>query len=304
MLVEAVGRRVEQVNVPEALAASAIRFASEIDADALLIFTESSSNCRTILKRGLAANSRGKPKIVVATTNREVYDRLREIQDLSVIKLIARQKVGEDQIKHAIAHGMHEGIFSTGQRLVCLMGNHFPDAPDSLLVREVMGLEATLPTMESDPVLASAIEVAIELGHWGPKGRPIGSAFVIGDTKEVMGRSHQLMFNPFKGHSLMITNRGNWQTIKKYAMFLDGAFIVEDNGRILASARYLDADAKVGIPRGLGTRHIAVASITAVTRATGVTVSGEDGIVRVFKRGKIEAKINPVSRTMEHPAKF
>lgn len=290
------------MDVPKALAASAIRLASEIDADALLIFTESGSHCWDILKRGVAVDFRGKPKIVVVTSNPEVHNRLRKIQELSVIKLIAR-RVAEDQIKHAISHGIHEGIFSTGQRLVCLMGNSFSDIPDTLLVKEVMGFEAALPTMESDPVLTSAIEVAIKLGHWGPRGRSIGSAFVIGDTEEVMKRSHQLMLNPFKGHSLMITNRSNWQTIKKYAMF-DGVFIVEESGRILSSSRYLDANAKVNISKGLGTRHIAVASMTAVTEATGVTVSGEDGAVRIFRRGKIEAKINSASRTMEHPTRL
>lgn len=287
------------MEVPDALATSAIRLVSEIDADALLIFTESGSNCQTILDRGLAPRSRGgKPKIVVATSSRETYNRLRKIYDLSIIKLAARQEDREGQIKHAIAHGMHEGIFSAGQKLVCLTGNGLPDASDTLLVREVMGFEATLTTMESDPVLAAAIEVAIELGHGGPKARPIGSAFMIGDSKKVMRRSHQLMLNPFKGYSLIITDRANWQTIKKYAM-LDGAFIVNDSGRIIASARYLGVDGKVDIPKGLGTRHIAVAATTAITRATGVTVSEEDGAVRIFRRGKLEAKINSISRTLE-----
>ncbi len=286
------------MKVPDALAASAIHLVSEIGADALLIFTENGLNYQMILERGLSTRSwREKPKIVVATSSRETCNRLKKIYDPSIIKLTARQGDRESQIKQAIAHGMHEGIFSAGQKLVCLTGNGFLDTPDTLLVREVTGSEATLTTIESDQVLAAVIEVAIELGHGGPKGMPLGSAFVIGDTKEVMRCSHQLMLNPFKEHFLKITDRRNWQTIKKYAMF-DGAFIVNDSGRIIASTRYLDADVKVDILRGLGTRHIAVAATTAATRATGVTVSGEDGAVRIFRGGKLEAKIDPVSRIL------
>lgn len=285
------------MEVPNALAASAIRLASEIDADALLIFTESGSNCQTILERGLASRFREKPKIVVATSSREIYNRLRKIHHFSTIKLAAQHRNKEDQIKHAIAHGMHEGIFSPRQKLVCLTGDGFSDAPDTLLVREVMGFEATLATMESDPVLMAVIEVATELGHGGSNGKPIGSAFLIGDSGEVMKHSRQLMLNPFKGHSVMITDRGNWQTIKKYAIF-DGAFIVDDSGRIISAARYLEANVKTDIPGGLGARHISVAAMTAATKATGVTISGEDGTVRVFKRGKLGAQIDPVGRVL------
>ncbi|MEM3452641.1 MAG: diadenylate cyclase, partial [Candidatus Hadarchaeum sp.] len=55
----------------------------------------------------------------------------------------------------------------------------------------------------------------------------------------------------------------------------------------------------VEIPPGLGTRHLAVAAITAATRARGITVSGENGVVRIFEKGKILAKIDPGSRIIE-----
>jgi DNA integrity scanning protein DisA with diadenylate cyclase activity len=39
--------------------------------------------------------------------------------------------------------------------------------------------------------------------------------------------------------------------------------------------------------------------MTAATHAKGVTVSGEDGIVRIFEFGVMKAKINPNSKIIE-----
>jgi DNA integrity scanning protein DisA with diadenylate cyclase activity len=61
----------------------------------------------------------------------------------------------------------------------------------------------------------------------------------------------------------------------------------------------LDAKARAKVPEGLGTRHLAVASMTAATHAKGVTVSGEDGTVRIFELGHVVVKINPNSKIIE-----
>lgn len=285
------------MNVPKALVANAIRLAHEIDADGILFSTENDWNYLPLLEQGLTYGPQEKkPKLVVATSNPEAYERLRKIHGIDVIKLTTRLEKGEDQIKHAIAFGTRKGIFVPGQKLICLVGEGSP--PDALLIREVMGFEGTFDAVESNPVLSATIEFAIGLGRGGPNSKPIGASFMIGSYREVMKRSHQLMINPFKGYSLMITDRGNWQTIKRYAV-LDGAFIVGERGKMVAAARHLDVSARVDIPRGLGSRHLAVAAMTAVTRCWGVTTSGEDGTVRMFKRGKLEARIDPVSRVLE-----
>jgi len=55
----------------------------------------------------------------------------------------------------------------------------------------------------------------------------------------------------------------------------------------------------VRVPHGLGTRPRAVAGITSLTRAVGMTVSGEDGMVRVFEGGEMVAVIHPRDGTLE-----
>ena len=54
--------------------------------------------------------------------------------------------------------------------------------------------------------------------------------------------------------------------------------------------RWLVAEAEAP---GLGARHRALASITPLTKAVGVAVSGEDGRIRVFEGGKVVDVIRP-----------
>jgi DNA integrity scanning protein DisA with diadenylate cyclase activity len=104
-----------------------------------------------------------------------------------------------------------------------------------------------------------------------------------------------LILNPLEGHDQnrrRITSNDLWGTIKELAQ-LDGAFVVSDDGVFIAAGRYLDANAaKVQVPFGLGSRHIAAASISFATNASAIVVS-ESSIVRVFERGNLVAEIIP-----------
>jgi DNA integrity scanning protein DisA with diadenylate cyclase activity len=74
---------------------------------------------------------------------------------------------------------------------------------------------------------------------------------------------------------------------------LDGAFVVSDDGAFLAAGRFLDGNASnVEVPFGLGSRHIAAASISSATNAIAIVVS-ESSIVRVFQHGALMAEIIP-----------
>ncbi|ALV62143.1 hypothetical protein ADU37_CDS04440 [Thermococcus sp. 2319x1] len=143
-------------------------------------------------------------------------------------------------------------------------------------------------------VFQEVLELAIELSLEGREGKPIGTIFVIGDTQNVIKHSHQMVPNPFKGYKINIFDKGSKEIIKEFA-FLDGAFVISKSGRVLCAGRYLDIDFKkvsVNIPSGLGSRHLAAAGISKVTKAIAITVS-ESGIVRVFKDGKIIFEYNP-----------
>lgn len=296
------------MEMKEALGRAAIRLAREINADAVLVLTETGKMyemlfgggfIRPLIKRATGFKKK-KLKIVAATPNVETYDRLLGRPGAEVIRLAVRSSSPLSQVQHAIWCGLRNRIFSPGELLVCLAGSATSSGTiNTILVYRVSGTEATVAEMvESDPVLASVLDIACELGRGGYRGVPVGTAFLIGDEKKVMRHSKQLGINPFKGHRpINVTKRENKEIVKDYA-FLDGAFVLDGSGKILAAGRFLTADAKVDIPSGLGTRHLAVAAMTAVTEAKGVTVSGTDGTVRVFKDGRIVAKIDPSSKIL------
>jgi hypothetical protein len=286
------------VDVPKALAEAAARLVLDTDVDTILALTETGENCGPLFENLLDTHGK-KIKVVLATPSHETCERFGKNSHIKLIKLTALARGSFGKAHHAMACGLREGIFSPGERLVCLTGDGFVDSTDALLIMQVSGCEPVMETVESDPVLAAAAEISLELGRGASGGKSIGTAFVIGDSKAVLRRSYQLMINPFKGYSVNITDRKQWGMIKKYATF-DGAFIVGDDGLIVAVERYLNANVKVDIPTGLGTRHLAVAAMTAATKASGVTVSGEDGVVRIFRSGKLVAKIEPHSGIFEH----
>lgn len=286
------------MDVPRVMAEAAIKVAQDIKADAILALTETGKNCELFAKMNLTDRN-GKPiKLIVATPNPDAYRRLSTMGSFYCLKLTARPHDREGQAHHAIACGLQEGLIHLGDRVVCLTGNGYADMSDSLLFTTVSEEISLANVLESNPVLASTVELSLDLAKGGPDGKPVGTSFVVGDTKAVLRLSRQLMINPFRSYSVNIKDRRQWDLLKKYAFF-DGAFIVDDAGVVVAAQRYLNANVPVEIPPGLGTRHLAVAAITAATKSRGVTVSGENGTVRIFEKGKILAKIEPGSRIIE-----
>jgi DNA integrity scanning protein DisA with diadenylate cyclase activity len=89
-----------------------------------------------------------------------------------------------------------------------------------------------------------------------------------------------------------IENPDMRETIKELAQ-LDGAFLVSNTGVVLCAARYIDAASdSLDLPLGLGSRHMAGASISRQTRAVAVVVS-ESSMVRMFDDGELVSEIVP-----------
>jgi DNA integrity scanning protein DisA with diadenylate cyclase activity len=139
-------------------------------------------------------------------------------------------------------------------------------------------------------VFDAIVQACVEIGREGREGKPVGTAFLIGDRDAVMDRSRQLILNPFYGHPsemLDVTRKDVRETLKEYAL-LDGAFVVSGDGMLEAAGRYITVDAsQSSLPKGMGTRHSSTAAITSITRTVGLVVSESGGRVSVIKNGKI-----------------
>ena len=144
-------------------------------------------------------------------------------------------------------------------------------------------------------VLKQVVSLAVEIAREGREGRKIGTLFVVGDSGEVVRRSKPMILDPLQGHpdeDKYIEDPNVRETIKELAQ-LDGAFIVSNAGVVLSAARYIDAASdSLNVPLGLGSRHMAGASISQQTGAVAVVVS-ESSMVRMFDDGELVSEIVP-----------
>jgi PAS domain S-box-containing protein len=141
-----------------------------------------------------------------------------------------------------------------------------------------------------EEVFDAVFHICTEISKEGREGKQIGTAFLLGDTGNVLQHSRQLILNPFEGHkpeNRMATSNDLKEMIKEYAQ-LDGAFVISGEGVIEAAGRRITIDSStIDIPKGMGTRHSSVAAITQATNAVGMVVSQSGGKISIFKNGKI-----------------
>jgi len=187
---------------------------------------------------------------------------------------------------------------------------HHPDFPEPVKrdaavgchhIKTIGGIMTTFnqicePKKHCDAdVLEHTIQLAVEIAREGREGRKIGTLFVVADEKEILKRSRSLILDPLYGHpeeKKKICDPDMRETVKELAQ-LDGAFIVGGNGVVISAARYINASSRrIELPLGLGSRHVAAASITRDTQAVAVVVS-ESSVVRVFNEGRLVSEIIP-----------
>jgi diadenylate cyclase len=144
-------------------------------------------------------------------------------------------------------------------------------------------------------VLEQTVALAVEIAREGREGRKIGTLFVVGDSEEVLKRSRPMILDPLAGHPdeiKRIDDPDVRETLKELAL-LDGAFVVSNEGVVVSATRYIDAVSEnLSVPLGLGSRHMAAASVSKQTSAVAVAVS-ESSMVRMFDDGELVSEIIP-----------
>ncbi len=297
---------------------SAVDLAKAIEADAILVLTETGAVYDEIVKHNpgipiLAASANDATfdslvkKSMISTLNIEFLDapRVEAPNRTYALKLMTRGATRSAQIEDALIVAMSKGIIGEGNSVVAV-GSSLAAEGDSIFIYRLAkeNLDFALyeflrETRIKQEVFEAALNMALEIGREGREGRLIGTAFLLGDADSVMQKSRQLILNPFAGHIIgerVITNQEIKETIKELAQ-MDGVFVVSEDGVIEAAGRYLTVDtSKIDVPMGLGTRHSAVAAMTAVTKSIGITVSQSGGIVRLFKGGESFMTIEPQRR--------
>ncbi|XVH31452.1 diadenylate cyclase DacZ [Haloferacaceae archaeon DSL9] len=204
----------------------------------------------------------------------------------------------KDRIRFGIEGAMDHDLVEDGDSAACVISTFGSDIDSVVRVRVgdsmQSGIYDLFTNSRADPsVIRDVLEVAIELGKKGQKGKPVGALFVVGDAGKVMNKSRPLSYNPFEKSHVHVGDPIVNVMLKEFSR-LDGAFIISDSGKIVSAYRYLEPAAEgVDIPKGLGARHMAGGAITRDTNATSIVLSESDGLVRAFKGGKLILEVDP-----------
>jgi len=199
------------------------------------------------------------------------------------------------------------GLLNEESSVVCVTGQEGAQLdsvtvakPESQLHTMFAGKTTRRTAVIRPDVIMRVLSLAIELAAEGREGQPIGTMFVVGDSRQVMHHAQQLVLNPFHGFSRSLRNVRDpslAETIKEFAQ-IDGAFVIQADGTVLTAGTYLAPKVTTTqLPSGLGARHKTAAGITAHTQAMAVTVSQSTGAVTVFRKGRIVLKLERATQT-------
>lgn len=277
-----------------------------------------SAESRTLVRSGFdVARSLGINKVIVQA------DELRDIRIVSKLReserLIWLTRSGDDlplstdtedivlhlpetsmtrmsQLKVGLLVAVMNNHVELDESVVCLSGVAGSKRLDTLLIansrrdfpwfrqRDILDIQSIFSTRE----VARLLDIALRLAAEGREGKPIGTVIVLGDEAQLKPFLRQLVLNPCKGHAQRERNIHNpefFETMREFAG-LDGGFVVNDKGIVQSAGTYFDAQVKKARLRpGLGARHAAALSITAVTDAIAFAVSSSSGTVTVFHEG-------------------
>jgi DNA integrity scanning protein DisA with diadenylate cyclase activity len=205
-----------------------------------------------------------------------------------------RLRQGADVI--ALYNGIDVGEEKT-EPLDSLSVIHLGEHLERLSAQDLRNLDTQVPL----ETLRAVVDLALEIGREGREGHPVGTMFVVGDTRKVLTMCRPMNFNPFRGYSQEerdIRNPAVREQIKDIAQ-LEGAIVVRRDGVAVAAAMRIDApDKGFTLSMGLGTRHAAAAAVSKSTKAIAVTVSQSSGTVRLFQNGEVVLHIEPLARPM------
>ncbi|MBI3183595.1 MAG: DNA integrity scanning protein DisA nucleotide-binding domain protein [Myxococcales bacterium] len=211
-----------------------------------------------------------------------------------------------ERVKVALVSALSQGAFKEGDLVLCVTGR-VGRTVDTLMQMRIGGSLDDRVAIEgvklgdqfNSQVVDALIQLALEIGQEGFESHPIGTIITIGDHTSVLEKSRQMTINPFQGLSEAERNVLDpkiREAIKNFSV-LDGAFVIREDGVVLAAGRYLSsADEEVRIPLGLGARHAAAAGITSTTRCIALVVSQTSGAVRLFKEGNIVLELHQTAR--------
>src|SRR5262249_17839047 len=277
-------------------------------ADAVLLLTEAD------LDWGAVLEELGSCRLLVAAEDGGLTDRLKAHPDLTVLDIDPGPTPTQERMSLALLEAVRSDKLRQGADVIALyngieVGQDKPEQVDSLSVihlgqhlerlsaQDLRNLDTQVPL----ETLRAVVDLALEIGREGREGHPVGTMFVVGDTRKVLTMTRPMNFNPFRGYSQAerdVRNRNVREQIKDIAQ-LEGAILIRRDGVAVAACMRIEApDHDFTLSMGLGTRHAAAAAISKSTKGLAVAVSQSSGSVRLFQNGEVVLHIEPLARPM------
>ena len=298
-----------KANTNKELAEMIVDVAGKVNCDAIICLTEKGKFVRELDKLDPPV------RVVTATADSKTYEDLVQ-SDMETIRMPIHGIDKYRQIPHLLSVALKAGSISVGDFVLAAIGKEvYPDKGNLFVLAEAereleeLSVKDLLSLTDGirPAVLDAVMELARKIGLVARRKKRIGAIFTIGDSKEVLKYSKQLVPNPLQGHDeedRRITDPRIHDSIIELAK-LDGAFVIRGDGLIQTAGTFLNTGTnenreelqrkreELELPEGLGTRHVAAATTTARTEATAVVVSETDGNIRVFAGGEMVLKMDP-----------
>jgi diadenylate cyclase len=281
----------------------AIRLAETVEADALMVVLDGPTDWQKLKERTTRI------KVLVSADHVDKLQGAHEAGLDTVIVSLPDAPVFE-MLTQALLEAVADDILRPGAAVIAVYSGFEADKIDSvsyieldehlgrLTARDLRQLETSVPL----ETLKTVVDLAVDIGREGREGKPVGTLFVIGDTRKVLNYCHPAGFDPVRGHKREerdLHDPRAREAVKEIAQ-LDGALIVTADGIVERACQIVDAPhASLTLSKGLGTRHWAAAAISRVTKAISVVVSQTNGTVRLFINGEVMLRVEPFRRAMK-----
>src|SRR5438128_11327068 len=218
-----------------ALLKSAQQLVTEMSADAVLLLTETDLDWDAVQE-----NLNG-CRLLVAAQDLALTQKLKDRPGLTVLEIDPGPTPTQERMSLALLTAVASEKLHTGADVVALYNGieaeegkpehidslsviHLGEHLERLSAQELRKLDTQVPL----ETLRAVVELATAIGREGREGKPVGTLFVVGDTRKVMSMSRAINFNPFRGYSNAerdIRDRKERAQIEDIAQ-LEGALII------------------------------------------------------------------------------
>jgi diadenylate cyclase len=291
-----------------ALLEAARQLVHSLPADAVLLLTETDLDWEAVQRHLYGC------RLLVAAQDHLLTNKVKQQRGLTVLEIDPGPTPTQERMSLALLEAVRTDQLHNGADVVALYNGieigedkleqidslsviHLGEHLERLSAQDLRRLDTQVPLETLRPV----VDLATEIGREGREGHPVGTMFIVGDTRKVLSMSRPINFNPFRGYSRAekdIRDPKVREQIKDIAQ-LEGAIIIRRDGVVVAASMQVNAPAEgITLSKGLGTRHWAAAAISRKSKAIAVTVSQSSGTVRVFQNGEVVLHIPPLARPM------